>query len=102
MKWSVKDEMNFLSVYGNYRSLWNIKVKNYTYVGTKRNKSAFTNFTESLKAEGLLNDMINRLKQKYTVWKNRCVSSPATELTNDTASTLASEWRVQLSLLARI
>jgi len=66
MKWNVKDEMNFFfAVYENYPSLWNIKVKDY--VGTKRNESAFTNFTEALRAEGLQGYMTNRLTQKYTV-----------------------------------
>jgi hypothetical protein len=37
------------------------------YVGTKRNESAFTYSTEALRAEGLLGDMTNRLKRKYTV-----------------------------------
>jgi hypothetical protein len=65
MKWNVKDEMNFLAVYENYPSLWSIKVK--YYVSIKRNESAFTNFTESLRPEGFLVDVTNRLKQKYTV-----------------------------------
>jgi hypothetical protein len=58
MKWNVKDEMNILSVYENYPSLWSVKVT--VYVGTKRNESVFTNFTEALRAEGLLGDMTNR------------------------------------------
>ena len=65
MQWNVKDEMNFLAVYENCPSLWSITVKDY--VGTKRNESAFTNFTEALRAEGLLGDMTNRLKKQYTV-----------------------------------
>jgi len=94
MMWKVKDEMNFLAVYENYPSLWSMKVKDY--VATK---SAFTNFTETLTAEGLLGDVTNRLKQNYSVWKNCCDSLQATELTTDTASTLASEWRVKLKRL---
>jgi hypothetical protein len=43
--------------------------------------------------------MTNRLKQKYSVWKNCCFSSQTTELTTDMASTLASEWRVKLKRL---
>jgi len=62
MMWKVKDEMNFLAVYENYPSLWSMKVKDY--VATK---SAFTNFTETLTAEGLLGDVTNRLKQNYSV-----------------------------------
>lgn len=65
MKWNVKDEIIFMAIYEKHPSLWSIKVK--YYVDTKRNESAFTNFTEALTAEGLLGDMTNRLKQKYTV-----------------------------------
>jgi hypothetical protein len=60
--WKVKDEMNFLAVHANYPSLCSMKVKDY--VATK---NAFTNFTETLRPEGLLGDMTNRLKQKYSV-----------------------------------
>jgi hypothetical protein len=62
MKLTVNNVKMFLAVRENYPSLWSVTVKDY--VGTKRKETAFTNFTEALRTEGLLGDLTNRLKQK--------------------------------------